>query len=128
MTDRPASRLWRPATQLLAGGVGLVGLTLACSHLGLDLGTTAYTYLILIVLLSLVGSFTASAILAVMAVGCLSFFFAPPTFSFRVDYPLDLAALGAFLTSSLLVSGLIMRARSLAQTARQVQAVQGKLV
>jgi len=128
MTEHPAHRFWRPATQLLVGGVGLAVLTFACFHLGLDLATTAYAYLMLIVLLSLVGSFLASAMLSVLAVACLNYFFAPPLFSFRIDYPLDVAAIAAFLTSSLLVSGLITKARRLAQTALQDQAVQRKLV
>src|SRR5262249_270216 len=127
-TDHPAYRFWRPAIQTLAGGAGLAVLTLACFSLGLDLATTAFAYLILIVLLSLVGSFAASAILSVLAVAFLNYFFAQPLFSLRVDYPLDVAAVAAFLTSSLLVSGLITRARSFAKMALQEQTVQRELV
>jgi len=128
MTDHPAYRFWRPAAQLLVGGLGLAALTFACFHLGLDLATTAYAYLMLIVLLSLLGSFMASAVLSIVAVACLNYFFASPLFSIRVDYPLDVAAIAAFLTSSLLVTGLITRARSLAKMALQEQTVQRELV
>ena len=39
-------------------------MTMACFSLGLDLATTAFAYMIVIVLLSLMGSFYVSAILS----------------------------------------------------------------
>src|SRR5262249_31719106 len=107
MTDHPAYRFWRPAAQLLVGGLGLAALTFACFPLVLALPTPAYPSLFPFVLLSLLGIFMASAFPPVVAVACLIFFFGPPLFSFRIDYPLDVAAIAAFLTSSLLVTGLI---------------------
>jgi PAS domain S-box-containing protein len=119
MTRDPATRLWRSAAQFLFGSIGLALLTFVCFRLGLDLATTALAYLTLIVLLSLMGSFTWSAILSIAAVVCLNYLFVPPLFHFRVDYPLDVAALTAFLTSSLVVSGLMTRTRRLAEAAIQ---------
>jgi K+-sensing histidine kinase KdpD len=104
---------WRPAAQLLLGSVGLALLTLVCFRLQFNLASTAFSYLILIVLLSLMGSFVASVILSIMAVACLNYFFAPPIFDFRVDYPLDVLALIGFLTASLIVAALVVRARRL---------------
>jgi PAS domain S-box-containing protein len=127
MDRSPTQRFWRAAIQLLAGGAGLALLTFACFRLGLDLTTAAFAYLILIVLLSLVGSFLASAILSIVAVGFLNYFFVHPLFQFRLDYPLDLAAITAFLTTSLLVSGLMTRMRGMAQRAWQGEAVQREL-
>jgi PAS domain S-box-containing protein len=107
------SQFWRPAAQVLLGSVGLALLTLVCFRLHLNLASTAFGYLILIVLLSLMGSFVASVILSIIAVGCLNYFFAPPIFDFRAEYSLDVLAVIGFLTASLVVSGLVQRARRL---------------
>jgi len=106
-------QLWRPAAQLLLGSLALGLLTLACFHLQLNLAATAFGYLIVIVLLSLMGSFVVSVILSIMAVGYLNYFFAPPLFNLRVDYPLDTLVVIGFLTASLVVAGLVQRARRL---------------
>jgi K+-sensing histidine kinase KdpD len=91
---RPNFRL--TAAQLLLGGVGLVLVTFLCFQLKLNVGTTGFAYLILIVLLSLMGGLLGSIVLSILAVLCLQYFFAPPLFSFRVDYPDDISAIAAF--------------------------------
>jgi PAS domain S-box-containing protein len=68
------------------------------------------------------GSFLVSAILSIVAVGGLNYFFAPPIFNFRVDYPLDVALVAAFLLSSLIVSGLVGKVGRQTEAARQAQA------
>ena len=95
---------------------------MACFGLGLDLATTAFAYLIVIVLLSLMGSFFASAILSITAVAGLNYFFAQPIFNFRVDYPQDVMLVIAFLLTSLIVTGLIGKARSQMEAALQAEA------
>ena len=107
------SPLWLPAAQFLLGSVGLAVLTLVCFRLQLNLASAAFGYLIVIVLLSLMGSFVSSVILSIIAAGCLNYFFAPPIFDFRIDYPLDVLAVIGFLTASLLVAGLVERVRRL---------------
>ena len=111
------TRLRHPAAQLLFGIVGLALLTFVCFGLELNLATTAFAYLILIALLSRMGSFVALAALSIVAVGCLRYFFASPIFDFRVNSALDAAIVGAFLITSLVVTGLVRRARGLAQAA-----------
>jgi PAS domain S-box-containing protein len=113
ITRNQLSQFWRPAAQFLLGSVALALLTLVCFRLQLNLASTAFGYLMVIVLLSLMGSFVASVILSIMAVGCLNYFFAPPLFDLRVDYPLDVAAVIGFLTTSLVIAGLVVRARRL---------------
>jgi PAS domain S-box-containing protein len=90
-----------------------------CFQLHLNLATTGFVYLIVIVLLSLMDSFVSSAVFSVIAVGCLDFFFAPPVFSFRVANPRLLAALAAFLITSLTVTALVRRARRLGEAQRE---------
>jgi signal transduction histidine kinase len=65
------------------------------------------------VLLSLTGGFVASAIVSIVAVGCLAYFFAPPILSFRVDDPLNVVAIVAFLTTSLVITRLVSKLREM---------------
>jgi len=106
------SHLWRSVAQGFFGGIALAFVTMACFSLGVDLATTAFAYLIVIVLLSLMGSFYVSAILSIIAVAALNYFFAPPIFTFRVDQPQDAVVVIAFLLTSLIVTGLVRKARS----------------
>jgi K+-sensing histidine kinase KdpD len=71
--------------------------------------------LIVIVLLSLRGSFLASAFVSFAAVGCLDYFFVRPLFSFSVGDPIDLVAIIAFLTTSAVVTQLVTQVRNLMQ-------------
>jgi hypothetical protein len=64
------------AAQFFLGGIELALVTLVFFPLGLDFASTAFAYLIVIVLFSLMGSFIASALLAIMAVAGLVYFFA----------------------------------------------------
>jgi len=86
-------------------------VTMACFRLGLDLATTAFAYLIVIVVHSLMGSFYVSAALSIIAVAALNYFFAPPIFNFRVDQPQDAVVVIAFLLTSLIVTSLVRKAR-----------------
>jgi signal transduction histidine kinase len=95
------------------GSVALAFATWVCLRLGIGLATTAFIYLILVVLLSLLDSFVSSAIFSVIAVGCLDLFFTEPLFTFRVSAAEDVVALIAFLITSLAVTGLVPRGRRL---------------
>src|SRR2546428_2644501 len=121
MNPNQTPRFWQSAARLLFGVGGLALVTLVCLQLGLNLTTAAFAYLIAIVLLSLVGGFTSSVVLSIVAVGCLNYFFAAPVFHFRIEYSLDAVVVLSFLTTSLLVTGLVRRARSLAEAALKSQ-------
>jgi signal transduction histidine kinase len=108
-------RLWRVFAQCLAGSVAIAMLTFVCFRLRLNLAATAFLYLIIIVLLSLQGSFLLSAVFSLIAVGCLSYYFTPPIFSFRIDDPLDAVAIAAFLATSGAITHLVCRVRKLMQ-------------
>jgi len=96
----------------LLGLVALALLTWLSSWLEFRLVSTAFAYLILIVLLSLAGSFVAPVVVSLIALGCLALFFAPPIFAFRIDYQEDIITAAAFLISSLVVIGLVRRVRA----------------
>jgi K+-sensing histidine kinase KdpD len=110
-------KFWRSAAQCLFGGIGLAVVTLICFRFQLNLATVVLLYLIVVVLFSLKGGFVPSAVISVIAVGCLAYFFAPPIFSFRVDDPLNVVAILVFLTTSLVITRLVTRVRKLAEEA-----------
>jgi K+-sensing histidine kinase KdpD len=113
-------RFWRSAAQFFVGSIALALVTLACFRLDVGLATTAFIYLIAIVLLSLTSGFLVSAILCIVAAGALGYFFAPPLFDFRFDYPLDVVPVIAFLLTSLIASGLIGRASNQTRASRKI--------
>jgi signal transduction histidine kinase len=107
----------RSAAQCLFGCIGLAAVTLICFQFHFNLATAALLYLIVVVLLSLKGSFVSSAVVSAIAVGCLAYAFAPPIFSFRVDDPLNVVAIITFFTTSLVITRLVSRVRELADEA-----------
>src|SRR5262249_50952445 len=112
MTRSPITRLLFETVRFLLGLVALAALTALCFWLDFGLVSTAFTYLILIVVLSLAVAFIPLVVLSFIAVGCLNLFFAPPIFSFRVDYPADIITIAAFLITSLIVTSLVRRTRA----------------
>ena len=117
------SKRWRSVAQCFIGSVALALVTLVCFRLEVDLPTTAFAYLIVIVLLSLMGSFFVSAVLSIIAVGVLNYFFASPIFSFQVEEPQDAVLVIAFLLTSLIVTALVGKARSQREAALHAEAV-----
>jgi PAS domain S-box-containing protein len=110
------------AAQLLLGSIALALVTLAFFRLGVDLASTGFVYLIVIVLFSLMGSLVAAALLTVLAVACLVYFFAPPVFDLGIDDPHHIVVLVAFLLTSLIVMRLIRSARERTNVALQAEA------
>jgi PAS domain S-box-containing protein len=102
-------RLQAVAAQFLLGTAGLALITFVCLQLGFGLGRTAFAYVILLALVSLLGSFSVSVVLSVIAAACLDYFFAPPLFTFGANVSDDIARIAAFLTTSLVVTALTAR-------------------
>src|SRR5262249_48674040 len=94
------------AAQLLLGITGLASITFVCFQVGFGIARTAFAYVILIALVSLLGSFSISIVLSIVAVICLNYFFAPPLFDLRVYDSDDIVRIAAFLTTSLVVTAL----------------------
>ena len=122
MTSAQTSRFWRLAARYFFGGVGLALLTFVCFRVELGLATTGFLYLVLITLLSLAASFVESAILSVIAVACLNYFFAQPLFDFRVGATRDAVLMIAFLLTALIVSRLVGSAREQTRALRRSRA------
>src|SRR3984885_10142969 len=98
--------------------IALAGLTLVCFRLQLNISAVGFLYLIVIVLLSLSGDYVASVVTSVVAALCLAYFFARPIFSIRVDDPLNIVAIIAFLTISLVISRLVSEVRTRSEKLR----------
>src|SRR5712672_740148 len=113
-----AERAKRPTTLLREAGYLLLGLfslsTVTGLYFWLDvpLVAAAFTYLVVLVLLSLVSDLSSLIVLSFIGVGCLSYFFVPPIYSFRVDYPQDLITISAFVITSFVVNFLVTRVRA----------------
>jgi signal transduction histidine kinase len=101
---------WRVAVYILFGSAAVALLTFVCVQLHLNLATALCLYLTLVVLLSLAGSFVASVVVSLIAVGCLDYYFAPPLFSFEITNPFDAVAEVLFLTTSVVITVLVRRA------------------
>jgi PAS domain S-box-containing protein len=97
------------AVVCLIGSSALAVLTLVCFRLHVTDAAVVCLYLILVALVSLKGSFVASAVISLLATGCLDYYFSPPIFSFEISDPLDLLTIVAFLTTSAVVTGLATR-------------------
>jgi len=116
-----AAALWkrakRPTALLREAGSFLLGLVAFATVTGLyfwldvPLVAAAFTYLVVLVLLSLVSNLSSLIVLSFIGVGCLSYFFAPPIYSFRVDYPQDIITISAFVIISFVVNFLVTRVR-----------------
>src|SRR4030081_2220644 len=120
-------RLWRSGIRATPGTL-LVGLvTFICYGLGLNLTTTGFLYLIIVVLQSLLGDFISSAFVSIVADLCLNFFFVPPIFSFRVSDSSDIWALISFLITGLVITRLTTQVRREAETS-EVQRLEMKLL
>jgi signal transduction histidine kinase len=103
---RPTALL-REAGYLLLGLVSLATVTGLYFWLDVPLVAAAFTYLVVLVLLSLVSNLSSLIVLSFIGVCCLSYFFAPPIYSFRVDYPQDLITISAFVITSFVVNFLV---------------------
>jgi PAS domain S-box-containing protein len=102
-------RLPAGVAQFLLGVAALAVTTVVCFRLEIGLARTGFAYVIVVALVSLLGSFSASMVLSVVAAASLNYFFAPPLFDLRIDVPEDIERIAAFLTTSLVVSALMTK-------------------
>jgi PAS domain S-box-containing protein len=99
------------AGYFLLGLVSLATVTGLYFWLDAPLVAAAFTYLVVLVLWSLVSNFSSLIVLSLIGVGCLNYFFTPPIYSFRIDYPQDLITISAFVITSLVINFLVTRVR-----------------
>jgi signal transduction histidine kinase len=110
-----AGQTWRIVLRSFFGCVAIALLTGICFRLGANATTTTCLFLIVVVLVSLQGSFFSSTVVSLIAVVCLDYFFTPPIFSFRISDSIDIVGLAAFLITSAVITELVSRVRRLMQ-------------
>jgi PAS domain S-box-containing protein len=115
----------REAGYLLLGLVSLATVTGLYFWLDVPLAAAAFTYLVVLVLLSLVSNFASLIVLSFIGVGCLNYFFVPPIYTFHVDYPQDLITISAFVITSFVVNFLVARVR-VEQRALRIENIERK--
>ena len=109
-------KLWRSTAECFVASLALILLTVVFYRLHFNLATASLLYVIVIVLLSRVAGFVSSIVASVVAALCLTHL-APPAYSFRVDDPLDVVAIAAFLVTSFIIASLVSRVRKQAEEA-----------
>jgi two-component system, LuxR family, sensor kinase FixL len=93
----------------------MVTVAMGCVQLSTEepsVTLAALIYLVIVVLLSLNGSFIAAASVSIVAVVFLQDLATLPLFSLSFDEPLDSIALGAFLTTALVITRLVSKMHS----------------
>src|SRR5277367_1492671 len=121
-----ANVLRRVGAKCLIGTLAVALITLGCYQIHWNLATVGFLYLIIIVLLSITSDFFSSAFVSILAIGCLDYFFAPPAFSIWVADPLNVVAIAAFLTTSLVITRQVFRLREMTDEA--LSSVHRKLI
>ncbi len=117
VTHKLFHKLWRSAAPGLFGAVGLGAITLICFRLQVGLASAALLYLMVVVLASLNGSIISSAVVSVLSVGCLDYFFTTPRFTFAMNDLPGYVAIIVFLTTSLVITRLVSRVQCQASEA-----------
>jgi signal transduction histidine kinase len=106
----------RSAAECLVASLALALLTVICYRLHVNIATAGLLFVIVIVILSRVGSSVSAVFAAIIAALCLADI-APPAFSFEVNDPLDIVAIITFLVTSLVIAGLVSQVRKQAEDA-----------
>jgi len=118
-------RFGQMAARCLIASAALVSLTLICYRLRFNVATCGFLYVIVVVLVSRTGDLVSSLVASIIAALCLAYL-APPAHSFRVDDPLDVVAIVAFLCTSLIIARLLSKLRRMAEEA--LSSVNRKLI
>jgi two-component system, OmpR family, sensor histidine kinase KdpD len=118
MTNPRQALYFRQVFSQSAIGLAAAGAITAVGYkLGAGIPIAGCLYLLLVVVESVFASFVCSAIVSVIAIGCLDYFFVPPLFTLRISHPLDAIALMTFLATALVITSLASRAREEARNA-----------
>ena len=114
-------RFWRSTAQCLLGGIAVALVTFVCLRLAVSITTAALLYLIVVVLASLTGSFVLSAVVSIIAILCLDYFFTEPRFTIdlSLQQPLNLVALVTFLGTALVITSLMAKVRKSFEALRE---------
>ena len=97
------------------GAAVLILFSYISVSLGFDFDDGRFWLLASVVVISFLGDYLTSIALSLVAVGCLAFFFTPPTFSFHVEEEKDVLALIVFLATSIVITGFAAKIRRMSE-------------
>jgi two-component system sensor histidine kinase KdpD len=118
--EKNKTRWVRQGAGKVALGTAAVALvTFVCFRLQLNVATTGFLFLLVIVVQSLLSGFFASAIVSVIATACLEYFIVPPVLEWQIDNPIDAVALMTFLVTALVITRLESKVREEARSAER---------
>jgi two-component system sensor histidine kinase KdpD len=103
------------------GASGVTLLSFIAFRLHLTFATTGFCALLLLVFQSLSGNFTSAAVVSLLAVGYLDYFFVDPLFSLEINSPLDTLGLAAFLITGLVITKLVTKLQHQTELSRRHQ-------
>jgi signal transduction histidine kinase len=106
----------------LIAAAALALLTVICFQLHAIPSVPALLYMVIIVQTSLFGRLIPALFASLVAVGCLDYFFVEPVFRIALAGPLDVAAAFAYLTTAIVVTGLLSKVRQSFQELRRSEA------
>lgn len=124
MLDSQSRNTLSVAVQTVVGAVTVAFVSFACFRFGVNLATATCLLVLVVVLLSLWGNLLSAAVISIVAVGSMDYYFTPPVFSFQISDPFDAIALALFLTTSAVITVLVSRVRRRTQ---QLTATTAKL-
>ncbi len=96
----------------------VAAVTAAGALLTLNPTTMGFLYLVVVLIVALRAGLVVSSITSIFATACFNFFFLPPIHTFTVSDHRNWIALAAFLAVSVLVTRLVVRARTEASTSQ----------
>jgi PAS domain S-box-containing protein len=102
---------WPSVALCLIASVILALLTLICFRLHALPSVAALLYMVVVVLVSLRGRFIPAVFVSIAAICCLDYFFVQPVFRLAMAETLDVVGFIAYLTTALVVTGLLSRVR-----------------
>jgi signal transduction histidine kinase len=108
-TSQAAFWYQRPFSLFFFGCAGLALMTLVCFQLNVRGAVAGLLYMIVIVLVSLQRRLVPAVLVSLVAVVCLDYFFVDPIFRLRLAESLDVAALVAYVTTAVVITGLLSR-------------------
>ena len=111
-------RVWQTIQWCALGAVAVLLLTWVAFQLHFSFLTASFCYLIVLVVQSLAGDFPSSAVVSLVAVACLDYFFVDPLFSFQVDSPVYVVGLGSFLITGVVITRLVTQVRTKTELSR----------
>jgi signal transduction histidine kinase len=122
MKHNQPQAFWHSAALSIFGSAVLAILTLVCFRFHAIPSVAALLYMVIIVLISLQGRFAPAILVSIVAICCLDYFFIHPVFRIAMAETLSVVALIAYLTTALVVTGLLYRVSKSFQELRRSEA------